>query len=130
MNWLALTRSETYNVSDVQQRRKVNKMAEKEKPKRIRLRTIPEMREASEWLFNEIKDGHIDNKTGDALNTTFKQSVYLNATLPATFAKIIIQAAIKKVSLPDGLLPEIVFPWAEKNEEKDKGAGANGETSK
>lgn len=84
-------------------------MSEKPEPKhepRMPLRTIEDLTNAHEWLFNRQKDGRIDSKTADALNTTLKGSVFLNAKLKLDAAKIYMQAMIKKIDIPKGLLPE------------------------
>ena len=74
---------------------------------RMSLKTIPDLVVAHEWLFNEQRAGKIDAKTADALNTTLKGSVYLNGKLKLDAAKLVIQAQIKKLDVPAGLLP----PW-------------------
>lgn len=79
-------------------------MAEQEK--KMSLRTIADLTDAHEWLFNKQKDGKIDAKTADALNTTLKGSVFLNAKLKLDAAKIYMQAMVKKIDIPKGLLPE------------------------
>jgi len=69
------------------------------------LKTIVDLTEAHEWLFNEQRNGTIDAKTADALNTTLKGSVYLNGKLKLDMAKLIIMSKIKKLDIPKGLLP-------------------------
>ena len=69
------------------------------------LRTIGDLVSAHEWLFNEQREGKIDPKTADALNTTLKGSVYLNAKLRLDMAKIMVQAQIKKIDIPERYLP-------------------------
>lgn len=81
-------------------------MAEKEKTEKMQLRTISDLTNAHEWLFNQQKDGKIDAKTADALNTTLKGSVFLNAKLRLDAAKIWMQAQVKKIEIPAGLLPQ------------------------
>jgi len=71
------------------------------------LRTIPELNAAHEWLFNKQINSEIDNKTADALNTTLKGAVYLNAKLRLDAAKMLLTAKIKKVDLPEGMLPNL-----------------------
>ena len=70
------------------------------------LRTTEDLVNAHEWLFNNQKDGKMDPKMADDLNTTLKGCVYLNAKLKLDYAKIYIQAQIKKIDLPKGFLPE------------------------
>jgi len=74
--------------------------------KKMPLRTVTDLTEAHEWMFNEQRNGKMDAKTADALNTTLKGSVYLNAKLRLDAAKIFMQAQIKKIEIPKGLLPE------------------------
>ena len=81
------------------------KTAETPTTMKTKLRTVPDLIEAHEWLFNQQRDGHIDPKTADALNTTLKGSVYLNAKLRLDMAKIMVQAEIKKIDIPDRYLP-------------------------
>ena len=71
----------------------------------IHLRTVGDLIEAHEWLFNEQREGKIDPKTADALNTTLKGSVYLNAKMRLDVAKIMVQAQIKKIDIPARYLP-------------------------
>ena len=80
-------------------------MAEKE-DKKMSLRSVADLTTAHEWLFNKQKEGQVDAKTADALNTTLKGAVYLNAKLKLDAAKLIINAQIKKINIPAGLLPE------------------------
>jgi len=79
-------------------------MAEKQ---RKRLRTIAEISEAYEDLYSKQVSGTIDSKAVDGINTTLKGVTYLNAKLKMDAAKLMLQARIKKISLPDNLLPDI-----------------------
>jgi hypothetical protein len=74
--------------------------------KKMGLRTAAEIVDANEWLFNMQKDNKIDPKTADALNTTLKNSIYLNVKLRMDAAKLWMTAQIKKIDIPKGLLPE------------------------
>lgn len=71
------------------------------------LKTISDLTNAHEWLFNQQRGGKIDPKTADALNTTLKGAVYLRATLPAKYADLWFKSQIKKVDFPKGMLPEL-----------------------
>jgi len=73
----------------------------------MKLRSIADLSDAHEWLFNRQVGNHIDSKAADAINTTLKGAVYLNAKLKLDAAKLIIQAQIKKVQLPEGMLPDL-----------------------
>lgn len=73
----------------------------------MKLRTIRDLTNAHEWLFNKQRDGQIDAKTADALNTTLKGATYLNARLKLDYAKVILAAKVKKVEFPAGLLPAL-----------------------
>jgi len=73
----------------------------------VRLRTIEDIIQAHEWVYNKQKDGKIDAKTADGLNTTLKGMVYLKGKLKIDAAKLYMQAQIKKVSLPPELLPDL-----------------------
>ena len=74
--------------------------------KPMSLKTPNELVEAHEWLFNQQRDGKIDSKTADALNTTLKGQVYLVGRLKLDYAKLWIQSQVKKLEIPKGLIPE------------------------
>lgn len=77
-----------------------------DKPKGpTQLRTIEDLKLAHEYLFRRQDSGSLDSKSADAMNTTLRGAVYLNATLPLAAAKLFVQAKIKKISIPEGLLP-------------------------
>lgn len=67
---------------------------------KIKLRTISDLNEALEWLYEQQKTGQIDAKTADALNTTIKQASYLNGKLKLDYVKLWLTAKIKKIELP------------------------------
>ena len=67
-------------------------MAEK---KLFKLKSINDLNDAHEWLLNKQIDGTIDSKTADAINTTLKGAVYINAKLRLDAAKIMVQAHVK-----------------------------------
>lgn len=71
----------------------------------IKLRTIADLSNAHEWLINKQRNGEIDSKTADAMNTTLKGAVYLNGKLKMDYAKLIVQAQIKKIQIPPDMLP-------------------------
>ncbi len=81
-------------------------MSEETGKKKMSLRSVADLTDAHEWLFNMQKDGKIDSKTADALNTTLKGSVYLNGKLRLDAAKLWMQSQVKKIEIPKGLLPE------------------------
>jgi len=72
----------------------------------MRLRSIHDLTQAQEWLWNKQTSGQIDAKTADALNTTLKGSIFLHAKLKLDAAKLWLNAHVKKIELPPGLLPE------------------------
>jgi predicted butyrate kinase (DUF1464 family) len=78
-------------------------MNEKKEPD-IPLGTIPEIVHAHEWLFNRQKDGKIDAKTADGLNTTLKGIVYLKAKLAMDAQKLYVMAQVKKIEIPSKFL--------------------------
>lgn len=67
------------------------------------LRTIDNLRDALETLYNQQSAGQLDAKTADAMNTTLKGAMYLNVRLPMEALKIFVTASIKKVTIPEGL---------------------------
>jgi hypothetical protein len=73
----------------------------------VALKSVNDISEAYEWMFNAQRDGQIDAKTADALNTTLKGATYLRVKLRMDAAKLLIQAQIKKVQIPEKLLPEL-----------------------
>lgn len=81
-------------------------MAEPTKVKMVMpLRTVADLVEAHEWMFHQQRNGQIDAKTADAMNTTLKGQTYLVAKLGMEAAKLYLNSQIKKVIFPDGLLP-------------------------
>jgi len=58
-------------------------------------------------LFNKQVNQEVDNKTADSMNTTLKGAVYLNAKLRLDAAKLLLQARVKKVDIPQGMLPDL-----------------------
>lgn len=72
---------------------------------RQRLKTFGEINDAQEWLFNAARDGAIDNKTADVLNTVTKGAVAIQK-LRLDYSKLYLQAAVKKIDIPTNLLPE------------------------
>jgi hypothetical protein len=69
------------------------------------LRTLEDLTAAHEWLFAQQRAGAIDAKSADALNTTLKGSVYLNAKLKLERTKLFLTAMTKKIEIPPGMLP-------------------------
>lgn len=67
------------------------------------LKTISDIREAIEQLYNKQSAGEIDAKSADAMNTTLKTAVYLNAKLPMDALKLYVTSQIKKVAIPEGI---------------------------
>jgi hypothetical protein len=70
-----------------------------------RLRSVGDLIEAHEYMFNQQRDGHLDAKTADAMNTTLKGLSYLLAKLPMDVAKLWVTAQIKRLNLPSNLFP-------------------------
>lgn len=82
-------------------------MPEKKEKVVMPLRTVADISDAQEWLFNSQRDGVIDTKTADGMNTTLKGVVYLKATLPLKIFEAMVRAQIKKINVPTNLLPII-----------------------
>lgn len=76
----------------------------KEATKFQRLRSISDIAEAHEDVYNMALTGKLDNKTVDALNTTLKGQTYLLGKLRLDAAKIIVTASVKKINI-DKFLP-------------------------
>jgi hypothetical protein len=68
---------------------------------------VPEITEAYEWLYTQQKRGAIDTKRADGLNTTLKGVQKLRVEIPLKLADLIMKAQLKKVDLPEGLLPKL-----------------------
>lgn len=71
--------------------------------KRQALRSVDDLREALEDLYNRQRDGQLDAKASDGMNTTIKGAIYLNVTLPLKAFDIYVKSQIKKVAIPEGL---------------------------
>lgn len=99
VNWCAAIWRE---LSPSNGKRKEKHMAEKP----IKLRTIDDLNGALEWLYTQQKEGKLDAKTADALNTTIKQASYLNGKLKLDYLKLMLTAKIKKIELPALLMLE------------------------
>jgi hypothetical protein len=67
------------------------------------LRTITDLMNAGEDLYNRLDSGGIDAKTADAMNTVLKGQRYFVAELPMQALKITVAAQIKKITIPEGL---------------------------
>ena len=65
-----------------------------------KLRSVEDLNNALEWLYEQQKTGKIDAKTADALNTTLKQMVHLNVKLRLDYLKVLLMARINKIQLP------------------------------
>jgi len=63
------------------------------------LRNAEDLVEANEWLFNRQREGQIDAKSADGINTTLKNSFQLLVKVPMDLLKLTIQARIKKVEI-------------------------------
>ena len=71
----------------------------------LQLRSLDDLVVAHENLYNLQRDGKIDAKTADALNTTLKGQTYILGKLRLDYMKIMINAQVKKVTFPKGILP-------------------------
>jgi hypothetical protein len=80
-------------------------MAKETRSAEIKLRTIGDLIDAGEWMFNRQQRGELDAKSADAMNTTLKGQSYLVAKLPMERAKLYVTARIKKIDLPPALFP-------------------------
>ena len=88
------------------------------------IRTIDQISEQQEWLLWAQREGRIDSKAGDALNTTLKGIMELRVKIPIKYVDMMLKASIKKVALPKlpkGLLPaELESLISEASKEKEK----------
>lgn len=74
------------------------------------LRTREGLNEAIEFVYQEQKDGRLDAKSADALNTTIRTSMELNVKLPMKLFDTVVKARLKKLDLPSGILPTWALP--------------------
>ncbi len=65
------------------------------------LRSVGDLTDAHERLYNQQINREIDSKAAGSINNTLKGSVYLKVKLPLEVAKLIIQARAKGINLPD-----------------------------
>ena len=68
------------------------------------------LNEAIAYIYEQQKEGRIDPKTADALNTTVKTSIELNVKLPMKLFDTVVKARLKKLDLPMGILPAWALP--------------------
>jgi len=71
------------------------------------LRSVNDIVEAHEWLFQMQREGKIDPKSADAMNTTLKGQTYLIGKIRLDAAKLYVAAAGKKIQIPEKYLPVI-----------------------
>jgi hypothetical protein len=77
---------------------------------KVNLCTREGLNDAIQFVYEQQRDGRIDPKTADALNTTIRTSLKLNAELPLKLFDIAVKAQMKKISLPKGILPAWAMP--------------------
>jgi hypothetical protein len=71
------------------------------------LRTIEDLTNAYEWLYEQTRAGKLDNKTADVLNTVLKGATFLRGKLPLEYAKLYMASQVKKFDFPVGMLPKV-----------------------
>jgi hypothetical protein len=71
-----------------------------------KLRTVGDIVEANEWLFDQAQQGKVDAKALDGMNTVVKNQTYLISKLRQDFLKLWLTAKIKKIDIPQAMLPE------------------------
>jgi len=71
---------------------------------KIKLKTLRDVEDASGWVFNQLKEGTMDAKTADALNTTLKGLYFMKGKLRLDYLKLVFQAKVKKVDIPFDVL--------------------------
>lgn len=70
-----------------------------------KLRSVSEITEAYEWLFDAQREGSLDTKRADGLNTTLKGITKLRVEIPMKLATLYFQSQVKKITVPDKFLP-------------------------
>lgn len=73
--------------------------------KTVSLRTPEEVNNAQTEVFILVRDGKIDTKTADVLNTCLKNSTYLAAKLPMQVLDLFMRSSAKRMSIPKRFLP-------------------------
>lgn len=68
------------------------------------LRTIDQISGALEELYHKQREGKIDPKTADAMNTTVKGIMKLHIETPMKLLDSVIKAHTKKVEIPQRVL--------------------------
>src|SRR5262245_5617976 len=71
----------------------------------VKLRTIADLVDAGEWMFNRQRSGNLDAKAADAMNTTLKGQYQLVVGLRLKLLDIFVKSQIKKFSIPTNMLP-------------------------
>lgn len=82
----------------------------KEEKKKIPLQSVKDLAEANEWMFNRQKNGEIDAKSADAMNTTLKGQKSLIVDVPLQLFKIAVTASIKKVQIDPQIFSRFGLP--------------------
>jgi hypothetical protein len=77
---------------------------------KVDLRTRDGLNQAISWIYEQQREGKIDPKTADSLNTTIKTGMELNVKLPLKLFDIVVKARIKKIDTPQGILPPWILP--------------------
>ena len=80
-------------------------MAAKE---RVQLRSVNDLIQANENLYNKHINGELDAKNLDAANTIIKSQSYLVGKLRMDYAKLVLLAQTKKLAMPDEVLPRLI----------------------
>ena len=65
-----------------------------------KMETVSDLNEWLAWLGNAQRNGDVDAKTADAINTTLKSAIVLNVKHRLDYEKLKVQAAIKKLMIP------------------------------
>ncbi len=70
-------------------------------------------------MFRDVREGRVDSKMADALNTLVKNQIYLNVKLRMDYLKIYAQAQMKKITLPENIVPDL-SDYSEDDDDKKK----------
>lgn len=78
-----------------------------EAKKKITLRTVEDLVDANEWMFNRQNSGQLDAKSADAMNTTLKGQKSLLVDIPMSLLKLAVTAQIKKVKIDPAVFEKL-----------------------
>jgi len=71
------------------------------------LRSVNGINDALEDTWEMQQAGKIDGKAADARNTTLRSAIELNVKYPLKVLDLFVKARMKKIDIPEGMLPDL-----------------------